>query len=41
MLSSGRTLSGALLSGVLPDYESEISTVSRHMRVGTLDSLRA
>jgi lipoprotein-releasing system permease protein len=41
MLSSGRTLSGSLLSGVLPDFEREISTVSRHMRSGSLEALRA
>lgn len=41
MLSSGRTLSGALLSGVLPEYEDQISAVGRNMRIGQLTDLRA
>lgn len=40
MLSSGRTLSGALLNGVLPEFERGISTVDRHMREGDLGALR-
>jgi len=41
MLSSGRTLSGALLTGVLPDLERNISAVGRHMRIGELGDLAA
>lgn len=41
MLSGGRTLSGALLSGILPELEREISAVGRHMRVGKLDALQS
>ena len=41
MLSSGRTLSGALLTGVLPELEQDISAVGRHMRVGDLAALQA
>lgn len=41
MLSSGRALSGALLTGVLPEYEDGISAVGGHMRVGELRALRA
>jgi len=40
MLSSGRTLAGAMLTGVLPELESEISEVSRHMRDGALSDLQ-
>ncbi len=40
MLSSGSTLSGALLDGVLPEFERAISAVHRHMREGDLDALR-
>jgi len=40
MLSSGRTLSGALLTGVLPAFERDISGVDQHMRVGDLAMLR-
>ncbi|TDJ48596.1 MAG: lipoprotein-releasing ABC transporter permease subunit [Gammaproteobacteria bacterium] len=41
MLSGGRKLSGALLTGILPELERGISEVERHMRVGRLDDLRA
>jgi len=41
MLSSGRTLSGALLTGVLPEFEREISAVGSHMRAGELSNLAA
>ncbi len=40
MLASGRTLSGALLNGVLPEFERAISAVDRHMREGGLEALR-
>ena len=40
MLSGGRALSGALLTGVMPDLETGISAVGRHMRAGELASLR-
>ncbi|MFW2404259.1 MAG: lipoprotein-releasing ABC transporter permease subunit [Gammaproteobacteria bacterium] len=39
MLSSGRTLAGAMLTGVLPELESGISEVGRHMREGALSNL--
>jgi len=39
MLANGRNLSGALLTGVEPGFEKDISEVGRHMRVGTLDDL--
>jgi len=41
MLANGRNLSGALLTGVDPVLEKDISEVGRHMRVGTLDDLVA
>ncbi|MFQ5636256.1 MAG: ABC transporter permease, partial [Gammaproteobacteria bacterium] len=41
MLASGRTLSGALLTGVLPERERDVSAVSSHMRVGELEDLRS
>lgn len=40
MLSSGRDLSGALLTGVVPGVENGVSEVGGHMRVGSLDDLR-
>ncbi len=39
MLASGRNLSGALLTGVEPEFETAISQVSQHMRVGSLEKL--
>jgi len=41
MLANGRNLSGALLTGVEPGLEKDVSEVGRHMRVGTLDDLVA
>lgn len=41
MLSGGRALSGALLTGVMPDLETGISAVGRNMRAGELASLRS
>jgi lipoprotein-releasing system permease protein len=40
MLSSGRNLSAALLTGVDPLSEPGVSEVGQHMRVGALDALR-
>lgn len=40
MLSNGRNLSGARLTGVIPALESGISEVSQHMRMGELDALK-
>jgi lipoprotein-releasing system permease protein len=40
MLSSGRDLSGALLTGIDPGAEKAVSQVGRHMRVGSLTDLR-
>ena len=41
MLANGRNLSGALLTGVDPEFERGISAVGRHMRAGSLDDLVA
>jgi lipoprotein-releasing system permease protein len=41
MLSSGRELSGALLTGIDPALGKGVSEVGRHMRVGSLADLRA
>jgi len=41
MLANGRNLSGALLTGVEPGFEKNISEVDRHMRTGALDDLVA
>ena len=41
MLANGRTLSGALLTGVDPDLERGLSEVGRHMRAGSLADLVA
>jgi lipoprotein-releasing system permease protein len=40
MLSSGRDLSGAWLTGIDPETESSVSEVRQHMRVGSLEDLR-
>ncbi len=40
MLSQGGRVSGALLRGVLPEHEPEVSEVGAKMTVGTLDTLR-
>ena len=40
MLASGRELSGAVLAGVDPRMEAEISEVEQHMRSGSLADLR-
>jgi lipoprotein-releasing system permease protein len=41
MLSSGRDLSGAILTGVDPDSQNAMSDVSQHMRTGSLGALRS
>lgn len=41
MLSGGRDLSGALLTGVDPALEADLSEVGGHMRVGRLTDLRS
>ncbi|MDP6675070.1 MAG: lipoprotein-releasing ABC transporter permease subunit [Gammaproteobacteria bacterium] len=40
MLANGRNLSGALLTGVEPGFEQDISAVGRHMRSGALADLQ-
>lgn len=39
MLTRGRQVSGALVRGVLPDYEARVSDVGEHMLQGSLDRL--
>jgi lipoprotein-releasing system permease protein len=41
MLSTGRDLAGAILTGIDPTLEEGISEVGRHMRSGSLDMLRS
>jgi lipoprotein-releasing system permease protein len=41
MLSSGRELAGAILTGIDPALENGVSEVSRHMRSGSLERLRS
>ncbi len=41
MLRNRDRLSGTMLRGVLPDFESQVSTVGEHMQVGSLDDLQA
>ena len=41
MLSSGRTLAGAIVVGVDPALEGAVSGVDRHMRSGRLDDLKS
>jgi lipoprotein-releasing system permease protein len=40
MLSQGGRVSGALLRGVLPEHEPEVSEIAANMTAGTLDQLR-
>jgi len=40
MLRSGRSLSGTLIRGVVPEQEREVSDVADHMVAGRFDSLR-
>jgi lipoprotein-releasing system permease protein len=39
MLSSGASVRGTLVRGILPDLEDKVAGFRPHMRVGTLDSL--
>lgn len=39
MINAGRRVSGTLLSGILPDYESTVSEVADKMKVGQLSQL--
>ncbi len=41
MLTNGQRVNGALLRGVLPEYEGRVSEVGEHMLSGTLDKLQA
>lgn len=41
MLTRGEQVSGALLRGILPEYEDKVSDVGEHMRVGALSDLEA
>jgi lipoprotein-releasing system permease protein len=41
MLTHGGNVSGALIHGVLPDLEPEVSVVGEHMEQGSLDDLQA
>jgi lipoprotein-releasing system permease protein len=41
MLTSGGKVSGAVVSGIRPDLEPNVSTVGEHMRAGSLDDLAA
>ncbi len=40
MLTKGRKVSGALVRGILPEMEPDVSTVGEHMRSGRLDDLQ-
>ncbi|MFA5985156.1 MAG: lipoprotein-releasing ABC transporter permease subunit [Methylococcaceae bacterium] len=39
MLNAGRRVSGTLLSGILPDYESQVSEIASKMTAGKLSDL--
>lgn len=41
MLSHGPGVQGAIVRGVLPHQEANVSTIAQHMRVGSLDDLQA
>ena len=41
MLTKGKKVSGALVRGVVPALEPDVSTVGEHMRTGRLDDLQA
>ncbi|MCB1762254.1 MAG: lipoprotein-releasing ABC transporter permease subunit [Gammaproteobacteria bacterium] len=41
MLTRGGKVSGALLRGILPEYEKRVSTVGEHMLASRLEDLRA
>ncbi len=40
MLSSGLSVRGALVRGILPGQEEKVADFARHMRAGSLDALR-
>lgn len=41
MLSSEHRVSGAMLRGILPSYESRVSEVTKHIEAGNLNDLKA
>lgn len=41
MLSTGRDLGGAILTGIVPEAEATLSTVSEHMVSGSYDALQS
>jgi len=41
MLTNGQRVNGALLKGILPEYEGRVSDVGEHMLAGRLDQLKA
>ena len=41
MLSYGQGVQGAIIRGVLPKTEDKVADLGRHMKVGSLDNLRA
>ena len=40
MLTNGQKVSGAILRGILPEYEPRVSEVGEHMLAGSLDQLK-
>jgi lipoprotein-releasing system permease protein len=40
MLSYGQIVQGAVIRGILPEYESRVADIAQHMKVGNLESLR-
>jgi len=40
MINADRQVSGTMLQGVLPEYESQVSEVATHMKLGRLEDLR-
>ncbi|WP_428604629.1 lipoprotein-releasing ABC transporter permease subunit [Sedimenticola sp.] len=41
MLTNGQKVNGAILRGILPDFEPKVSEVGEHMLAGRLDQLKA
>lgn len=41
MITSSGSVHGVQLNGILPDEEDQVSIISKHMRVGTLQDLRS
>ncbi len=41
MLTQGKKVSGALIRGILPSREPDVSSVGEHMSIGSLDDLQA